>query len=149
MLPSRSSTLAGTITNNRMSLNIAQLGFPSFPYLVFYQWLTISTNTTNRGSALPGVGLRLLRSDPAALTTWLQIWNSCDHSTEVQTSYPTHEVLPHLRFNLPPRLRYFSQYSSPLMVQFLAEAMKQENNKMSSQTYPNSSFPLSAGQPGK
>ena len=52
---------------------------------------------------------------------------------------PTHVSGP------PPRLRSFSQYSSPLMPQFSAEAMnlfqnKRQNNKMSSQTYPNSDW---------
>ena len=62
----------------------------------------ISTNTTNWCSALPGVELGLLWSDFAALTTWLQICGSYDHSTEYQTPHLTHEVSPYLRFSLPP-----------------------------------------------
>ena len=47
--------------------------------------------------------------------------------------------------SVSPKLCYFSQYSSPLTPQFSAEAMnlfhnKQQNNEMSSQTYPNSEW---------
>ena len=51
------------------------------------------------GSALSGGDLGLWQSN---LTSWLQIWGSCCHSSELQMSYPTHEVSPHPRFNLPP-----------------------------------------------
>ena len=78
--------------------------------LVFHQYATISTNTTNWGTAFPGVGLGLLPLGMDALTTWLQVCDSYGHSTVSQTPYLTHEVLPYLHFSLPPpTLDYFSQ----------------------------------------
>ena len=52
-------------------INIAQLGLPPLPFLVFYLLFKLSTNTAVWGSALPGVELGLLWSDSAVLTTWL------------------------------------------------------------------------------
>ena len=72
------------------------------------------------GSAFSGGDLGLWQSN---LTSWLQIWGGCCHSSELQMSYPTHEVSPHPLFNLPLRLCHFSQCSSPLMPQFLAKVM--------------------------
>ena len=47
--------------------------------------------------------------------------------------------------SVSPKLSDFSQYSSPLTPQFSAKAMnlfhnKRQNNRMSSQTYPNSEW---------
>ena len=47
--------------------------------------------------------------------------------------------------SVPPKLRGFSQYSSPLMPQFSLQAMnlfhnKPQKDKISSQTYPNSDW---------
>ena len=39
---------------------------------------------------------------PGALTTWIQFCGRYNHSTELQTSYLTHEVSPYIRFNLHP-----------------------------------------------
>ena len=86
-------------------------------------------------SALPGVELGFLRLDPAVLTTWRQFCGNYSHSTVLLTSYPTHEGSSYFRFNPPPpptptpKLRYFNQYYSPLLPQFLPEAMNFIHNK--------------------
>ena len=64
-----------------------------------------------------------------ALTTWLQVYGSYGHSTGSQTPYLTHVSVALLTFQSPPKLHYFSQYSSPLTPQFSAGAMNLFYNK--------------------
>ena len=123
MLPYQPRSLAGTNNNNQVSLNITVYTGPPLPSLVLHQQLTISTNTTIWGAALPGVEPGLLRWDFGALTTSLLICGSYQHPTRSQTLYLTREISPQLRFSLPPKLHDSSQYFSPLTPHFLAEAM--------------------------
>ena len=74
LLPSRPRTLAGTISNNQISLNIAQLDRPSTSPVFSPLPIAHDFNKYNEmGFCHPGSQTGTIASDFAMLTTWLQI----------------------------------------------------------------------------
>ena len=143
MLPSWPRTLDATISHYQISLDIAQLGRPSTSPIFIPLPIAHDFNQYNKlefcppGSRTGTIAVGFRRTNHLATGMWCS-----GYSNELQNPIFDSWSVTLLTSQCPPKLSYFSGYSSLLAPQFSAEAMNlfhniRRNNKMSSQIYPN------------